>query len=424
MILLFVSLAVLLLAGIPVFVAIGGAAAIYILVNGINPIIVIQQMVAGVDSFTLLAVPFFILAANFMNRANVTDRLYNFAHAMVSHWRGGLGHVTIYGSLLFSMMSGTAVADAAGLGAIQLKAMRARNYPDRFSVGITAISSLLGPIMPPSLALVVYGFVANVSVGQLFMAGVVPALLCAISLHLAVIFFARRMNMPTEERRGWKERLRTFWFAIPALMTPVIIIGGILAGVATPTEAAGVASLYALLLGTVVYRTLNLRSVLDTLRETFETTSTLLIMVAGSIIFGWVLVRENAARDFAMMMLSFVQEPWQVMAILIAILLVAGMFLDTIAVILIAMPIFMPVLAQYQIDPVQFGIVMVLSLMIGMVTPPIGIITFVISRIAGMGYMATFRACAPFLVPIFIVMVLVAVFPQIATTLPRLLSGG
>lgn len=422
MIVLFAALALLLLTGVPVFVAIGGAAAIYILLNGINPIIVIQQMVAGLDSFTLLAVPFFILAANLMNRANVTDRLYNFAHAMVAHWRGGLGHVTIYGSVLFSMMSGTAVADAAGLGAIQLKAMRARNYPDGFSVGITGISSLLGPIMPPSLALVVYGFVANVSVGQLFLAGVVPALLCALALHLSVIYFARRRGMPTEARRGWGERLRAFWFAIPALLTPVIIIGGILAGVATPTEAAAIASIYALCLGAFVYRTLDFRSILSTMRETFETTSTLMIMVAGSIIFGWVLVRENAARDFALLMLSVVNEPWQVMAILIAILLVAGMFLDTIAVILIAVPIFAPVLAEYQIDMVQFGIVMVLSLMIGMVTPPIGIITFVMSRISGMSYMATFRACAPFLVSVAAVMLLVAAVPQIATALPSLFT--
>jgi len=420
MIILFAALGILLLAGVPVFVAIGGAAAIYILLNGINPIIVIQQMVAGLDSFTLLAVPFFILAANFMNRANVTDRLYNFAHAMVAHWRGGLGHVTIYGSLLFSMMSGTAVADAAGLGAIQLKAMRARSYPDSFSVGITGVASLLGPIMPPSLALVVYGFVANVSVGQLFLAGVVPAILCAIGLHLSVIHFARRQGMPTEPRRNWRERGRTFWFAIPALMTPVIIIGGILAGVATPTEAAAIASLYALVLGVVFYRSLDLKAVFSTLRETFETTSTLMIMVAGSIIFGWVLVRENVARDFAVLMLGAVSEPWQVMAILIAILLVAGMFLDTIAVILIAVPIFAPVLAQYHIDMVQFGIVLVLSLMIGMVTPPIGIITFVMSRISGMGYMATFRASAPFLIPVAIVTLLVAAIPQVATTLPAL----
>jgi tripartite ATP-independent transporter DctM subunit len=282
------------------------------------------------------------------------------------------------------------------------------------------VASLLGPIMPPSLALVVYGFVANVSVGQLFLAGVVPAILCAIGLHLSVIHFARRQGMPTEPRRNWRERGRTFWFAIPALMTPVIIIGGILAGVATPTEAAAIASLYALVLGVVFYRSLDLKAVFSTLRETFETTSTLMIMVAGSIIFGWVLVRENVARDFAVLMLGAVSEPWQVMAILIAILLVAGMFLDTIAVILIAVPIFAPVLAQYHIDMVQFGIVLVLSLMIGMVTPPIGIITFVMSRISGMGYMATFRASAPFLIPVAIVTLLVAAIPQVATTLPAL----
>lgn len=420
MLLLFGALFLLLFIGAPVFAAIGASALIYMFVHGLNPLMALQRMVAGVDSFTLLAVPFFILAAGLMNASEVTNRLYNFAHSMVAHWRGGLGHVNVYGSLIFSTMSGTAMADAAGLGSIELKAMRERGYDPHFSVGITGASSILGPIIPPSLSLVVYGFVANVSVGQLFLAGIVPGLLCALFLHIAVAVYARRYNMPCEDRHTWRACGKAFLHGLPALVMPVIIVGGIMLGIATPTEAAAAASLYALILGTIFYRSLDLTAIVRVFRETFELTATLMIMVAASVLFGWVLVYENVARDFTALMLGFASEPWQAMIALIVLLLVAGLFLDTIAIILIATPIISPVLTQFSIDPVQFGIVMLLTLMIGLMTPPIGMILFVMSRISGLGFMATFRACLPFMLPIMLVIALVAAFPGLSLLLPTL----
>lgn len=423
MLLLFASLIFLMLIGTPVFAAIGAASALYMFVNGLNPLMAVQRMLAGVDSFTLLAVPFFILAGMLMNASQATTRLFNFANSMVAHWRGGLGHVNVYGSLIFSMMSGSAMADAAGLGSIQLKAMKDRGYDLGFSVGTTAVTTILAGIIPPSLALVVYGFVANVSVGQLFLAAIVPGLLCALLMHAAIFIYAGMNRMPTEARQPWSMRSRALLEAIPSLMLPVIIIGSIAAGIATPTEAAALASAYALILGAGFYRTLDLRGVAKVFLETFELTATIMIMVAASMLFGWILVYENVTRDFTELMIGFAQEPWQLMVLLVILLLICGMFLDNLVVILITTPILIPVVTQYGIDPVQFGIIMVLTVMIGLMTPPIGMVLFVVTRIAGMPYMKGFMACIPFLIPVLLVILLIIAFPEVALALPRLLIG-
>ncbi|MCZ8103271.1 MAG: TRAP transporter large permease [Burkholderiales bacterium] len=419
MILLFSALAVLLLIGAPVFVAIAGASIVYIVANGIPPLIAIQKMVSGVDSFPLLCVPFFVLAGSLMNAGSITDRLFEFAHRMVGHWRGGLGQVNVLNSMIFSGMSGTAIADAGGLGAMEIRAMRNRGYDMPFAVGISAASATMGPVIPPSLPLVVYGFAAGASVGQLFLAGIVPGLLMAAAMHAQVAWYARRGNYPVEPKATWGERLAALRTSAPALLMPLIIMGGIVLGVATPTEAAAVAAAYALLIGVFVYRSFGFRSVLGSLVETVETTSVVMLMVGASSLFGWILVRENAAQEFTRMMLGAIEEPWQALLILNLILLVAGMFLETIAIILIAVPIFMPVLTQFGIDPVHFGIVMVLNLMIGLMTPPVGLLLFVMARISGLDFYATFRACLPFLVPIVAVLILITFVPAIPLALPN-----
>lgn len=419
MLLLFASLIFLLLIGTPVFAAIGGASVLYMMVHGLSPLVAIQRMVAGVDSFTLLAVPFFILAGNLMNASNVTNKLFNFANSMVAHWRGGLGHVNVYGSLIFSMMSGSAMADAAGLGSIQLKAMKDRNYDLGFSVGTTCVTTILAGIIPPSLALVIYGFAANVSVGQLFLAGILPGLLCALLMHMAIFIYAGFHRLPTEPRQPWSLRSSAFLDGLPALLMPVIIIGSISAGIATPTEAAALASAYALILGGVFYRTLDFAGIRRVFVETFELTATIMIIVAGSMLFGWILVYENVARDFTQLMVSFAQNPWQLMIILVVLLLICGMFLDNLVVILITTPILMPVVQEFGIDPVHFGIIMVLTVMIGLMTPPIGMVLFVVTRIAGMPYMRGFYACIPFLIPVLLVILLIIAFPQITLILPQ-----
>lgn len=418
MILLFASLFVLLAIGAPVFVAIAGSSLVYIVVNGIPPLIAVQKMVSGVDSFPLLAVPFFVLAGSLMNAGAITDRLFAFAHSMVGHWRGGIGHVNVLNSLIFSGMSGTAIADAGGLGAMEIRAMRNRGYDTPFAVGISAASATMGPVIPPSLPLVVYGFAAGASVGQLFLAGIIPGILVAIALHVQVAWFARRRNYPVEPRASVSERLAALKTSAAALLMPLIIMGGIVLGVATPTEAAAVAAAYALIIGVFVYRSLGAKTVLAALIETVETTAVVMLMVGASSLFGWILVRENAAQEFTRFMVGAISEPWQALIILSLILLIAGMVLETIAIILIAVPIFMPVMVQFGIDPVHFGIVMVLNLMIGLMTPPVGLLLFVMARLSGLDLYATFKACLPFLLPIFAVLVLVTFVPAIPLALP------
>lgn len=421
MILLFSSLAVLLLIGVPVFVAIGGAAAIYIVANGIPPLIVAQQMVSGIDSFPLLAVPFFILAGNLMNAAAITDRLFDFARCLVGHLRGGLGHVNVLASVIFSGMSGAAVADAGGLGTVELKAMKAQGYDTPFAVGLTAASSTMGPIIPPSLAMVVYGVTAGTSIGQLFVAGIIPGLLMALSLHGLVWFLARRRNYPRDPRASLAEIRRSFGRGAFALVMPLLIVGGIIGGITTPTEAAVVAVAYAVLIGTVVYRSLTLTGFVTVLRETFETTAVVMIMVASSALFGWVLVREGVASTFSAGLLSIADGPMEAMLVLLLILFVVGMFMETIAAIVLLTPIFLPVLSIYGIDPVQFGVVMVLNLMIGLMTPPVGLLLFVMSRLSGLDLVQTFRATLPFMLPLLIVLLVVAFVPALSLTLPGLL---
>ena len=299
--------------------------------------------------------------------------------------------------------------------------MKAQGYDMRFSVGITAASSTMGPIIPPSLAMVVYGVTANASIGQLFIAGVVPGLLMALSLHGMVWFLARRRNYPRDQRASLATLHRSFSESAFALLMPVLIIGGIVGGVTTPTEAAVIAVVYALLIGAFVYRSLSLRSFLTVLRETFETTAVVMVMVAASALFGWVLVREGVARSFSAALLKVADTPAEAMLVLLLILFIVGMFMETIAAIVLLTPIFLPVLGIYQIDPVQFGVVMVLSLMIGLMTPPIGLLLFVMARLSGLDLMQTFRATLPFMVPLGIVLLVVAFVPALSLTLPSLL---
>ena len=420
MILLFGALALLLLLGMPVFAALGLASLLYLFVHGIQPLIAVQQMFDGIDKFPLLAVPFFILAGNLMNAAEITDRLFAFARSLVGHLRGGLGHVNIVASVIFSGMSGTAVADAGGLGTVELKAMRDQGYDISFAVGITASSSTIGPIIPPSLAMIVYGLMANASVGQLFVAGIVPGLLMALALHALVWTIAVRRDYPREPRASLAQVLASLRASALALLTPVIIVGGIVAGIVTPTEAAIVAVLYALAIGAFAYRSLSPDKLLAVLLETFETTAVIMIMVAASVLFGWILVRENVAVQFSQAMLALASEPWQALLLLNLLLLIAGMIMETIAVILILTPIVLPVLHAFAIDPVQFGVIMVLNLMIGLMTPPIGLLLFVMARIGQLDLLATTRACLPFMLPLFAVLLLISLFPPITLFLPQL----
>ncbi|KXF79479.1 ABC transporter permease [Paramesorhizobium deserti] len=421
MLLLFLALFALLLIGAPIFVALGGASLVYTaFLSNIPDFVVLHRMAGGVDSFPLLAVPFFILAGNLMNTAGITNRIFEFAAAAVGWLRGGLGHVNVVGSIIFAGMSGTAVADAGGLGNIEIKAMRDHGYDHEFSVGVTAASSTIGPIIPPSLPMVVFGVMANVSIGQLFAGGIIPGLVVALALMIYVSWYARRNGVGRDQAFNWRMLGTSFLRAVPALLTPVIIIGGMTSGAFTPTEAAVAACAWALILGIFLYRSLNLKQFYRITLETIETTASVLIIVGAASLFGWVLTTTRVTEHVATALLSITENPLLLLLIINIILLVIGSFMETIAAISILVPILMPVVNQVGIDPVQFGIVMVLNLMIGLLTPPVGMVLFVLSRVGKLSFDRTVMAVLPFLIPLILVLVLVSTIPALTLYLPTL----
>ena len=448
--------------GVPVAIAMAGSALVYILLTGdLPPFVVVHRMISGIDSFPLLAVPFFILAGNLMNNAGITNRIYNFALSLVGWMKGGLGHVNILGSVIFAGMSGTAIADAAGLGTIEIKAMRDHGYDMGFSVGVTAASATLGPIIPPSLPFVIYGMMANVSVGQLFLAGIVPGVVMAILMMLTVAFFAHKYSWGGDVKFEWHRMGKAFtelaivvgfplamwglivagvpfnaafgvglvalfvadWIfkfdAVMPIMTPVLLIGGMTTGVFTPTEGAIAACVWALVLGLVWYRTLTWRMLAKVAMDTIETTATVMFIVAAASIFGWLLTATRVTDFVAAWVLGFTHSPWVFLLLANLLMLFVGCFLEPTAAILILVPVLMPVIQQLGIDPVHFGLVMVLNLMIGLLHPPMGMVLFVLARVANMSIERTTMAIVPWLVPLLLSLILITYVPQISLWLPH-----
>lgn len=419
--LLFIILLVLLLFGVPVAIALAGASAIFILSGTVPPMVVAHRMINGVDSFPLLAVPFFILAGNLMNSAGITERIFSFALALVGWMRGGLGHVNVGASVIFAGMSGAAVADAGGLGSIEIKAMRDAGYEPGFAVGITAASSTIGPIIPPSLPMVIYGVVSGASIGQLFAAGFLPGLVMAASLMLMIAYYARVRGFKRDQPFVLKLLQVTFARAFLSLMTPVIIVGGILTGAFTPTEAAVAACSYALFLGLVVYRTLTWKRFLRVSYDTIETTAVVLFVVGAAAIFAWILTANRVPEAAASLLLSVSDRPWVILLMINLVLLVVGCFLETVAAITILVPVLLPVAVELGIDPVHFGVIMVLNLMIGLLTPPVGMVLYVLSRVSGVPFERCVVSTAPFLIPLVGCLLLMTFIPGIAMWLPTLL---
>ena len=419
-ILLFVFMTVL-LVGVPVFIALAGSSLLYThFIGNIPDFVILHRMVGGIDSFPLLAVPFFILAGNLMNSAGITNRIYDFAVAAAGWMRGGLGHVNIVGSVIFSGMSGTAIADAAGLGTIEIKAMKDHGYDTEFAVGVTAASATLGPIIPPSLPFVIYGMMANVSIGALFLGGVIPGLVMMIFMMLYVTWYARRHGIGSDQAFRWRALGVTFIAALPALMTPIIILGGMVFGWFTPTEAAIAACTWALMLGTVLYRSLSLKQLYKVTIDTIETTSAILLIVGAASLFGWVLTTTRIAEQATDALLSFTDNPYVILLLINLLLLVVGCFLEPIAAISILVPVLMPIILKVGIDPIHFGLVMTLNLMIGLLHPPLGMVLFVLARIAKLSLERTTMAILPWLVPLLFSLIAITLIPELTLWLPRL----
>ena len=381
-----------------------------------------QRMMAGPDSIPILAVPFFVFAGQLMNSTGITERIFRFSLALVGHIKGSLGHVNVLGSIIFAGMSGSGAADAAGIGAIELEAQRKAGFDDDFNVGVTLSSATIGPIIPPSIPMVLYGTLASTSVGALFLGGVIPGLLMGASLSVMVYYYAKKRNYPVYTRASLREMALATAKAFFALITPAIILVGITAGVFTPTEAAIVTVFYALFLGFVVYRELSLRKLRQIMLETIETTAVFIFIVAAANLLGWVLARQQIPQMAAQAMFSVSKDPLVILLILNVFLLIVGCFMEGLAALIILVPILLPGLQQVGIDPVHFGVVAVLNLTIGALTPPVGTYLYIMVRVAKMSFEDVVKAVLPWIIPLVVVLLLITVFPGLVLWLPRRLG--
>ena len=402
MVIFLIAFVLLLVIGVPISISIGASAVLGCLSLGYPLVVIGQKMVSGIDSFLLIAVPLFILAGNLMNAGKITEKIFDTAKELVGWIPGGLGHANVVASIIFAGMSGSAVADAGGLGAIEMEAMKKNGYDEDFAGAVTAASSVIGPIFPPSIPLIIYGSVASVSVDQLFMGGVVPGLLMGVLLMVMVLYFAivRRY-----ERHPFRLRalIRQFLGSIPALITPVIILCGFVVGWFTPTEA------------------LDWKSFKKYLKDSAISSANTLFIIGTSTLFTYVMAMEGISRQFADVILGISSNPNVVLLVINVLLLVLGMVMEPGAILTLMLPVLLPIANGLGLDLVHFGVMVVLNLMIGQVTPPFGVCLFVISDVNKLKLERLYRSILPFLVPLILTLILVTYIPGIVTALPNAL---
>jgi C4-dicarboxylate transporter DctM subunit len=411
-----------LLIGVPVALALGLASLAYLFIIGHTHLLIAfpQRMIAGIDQFVLLTIPFFLLAGSFMNAGGITEEIVKLAQTVVGRIRGGLAAVTVIASMLFSGVSGAATAEASALGSVLIPAMKRDGYDPRYAAALVATSSILGPLVPPSLALILYGVLSGTSIADLFLGGIGPALLLCLALLVYVLVKARIEGHPVSPVLPADERRRSLIRGLPALLLPVIIVGGIKSGVFTPTEAAAIAALYALLLALVLYRTMGVREMWIALFETATLSAGIMLIVAMASMTAFVLGFENVPRQIAHGLLGITREPALLLLLINALLLLLGLFLEPLAALILVMPILIEVIRVIGLDPVQFGVMVVLNLMIGMITPPVGLCLFIVSAIGRVPIEGVSRAALPMITICIAVLVLVAFVPEVTLTLPRL----
>jgi len=423
--LLLLILAALVLFEMPIVYALPASALMYLLItDSIPPMLVVQRVASGLEAYVLLAIPLFIFAGNLFNSAGIATRIFDFAAACVGHIRGSLGHVNIVASVIFSGMSGVAQADAAGLGAVEVREMKRRGFTPEFSAAITAVSSIIGPIIPPSGIMIIYAVLADVSVPDLFLAGIIPGVLMSVFLMIFVYWLAKtdRIVAPVVPRKTPDEIGLALWRALPALAAPVFLIAGILSGFATPTQLGALTVVYAVFLGFVT-RDLTLGYLWVSIKDTVITCGVLVFIIAAATPFSAILALEGVPQQLAGILLSISENPLLVLLIVNVSLLILGMVMDTTAILLVTVPVLVPMMKALGIDPVHFGIVMVINLLIGTLTPPFGILLFVMSEVAKVEYKPLLRQTAPFYIPLFIFLFIVTYWPALSLSLPDYVFG-
>lgn len=421
-IILFLSFVILIFLGVPIAFSMGLSSLIYLVLTDIPYIIIAQKLFSGINSFVLLCIPGFVLAGNLMNTGGITKRIIRFSNAAIGHIRGGLGLANIVASMIFAGITGTAIADTTSLGAILIPAMEEEGYDVPFSVAVTASSSTIGPIIPPSLPMIIVGTLTGLSVSKLFLGGAIPGVLLGIFLMIVSYAISVKREYPKDVKKPMSVVIKTFFSAFWALMLTVIILWGILGGLFTPTEASIIASLYAFIVGKFIYKELQWRDIPKIILDTMKTSAAIMLLVGFAATFGWILASEQIPQLVAEFILSISRDKIIVLLLLNALLLFVGMFMETIAALIILFPVLLPVAVEIGMDPVHFGVMAVLNLMIGLTTPPVGVCLFAGASIGKISIAKATRAIMPFLAVSLFVLMLVTFIPQITLFLPNLLN--
>jgi tripartite ATP-independent transporter DctM subunit len=419
---LFVIMLVLFAVSTPIAWSMAIAATVYMAIGPHIPLQgMVQRMIGGIDTFPLLAIPFFILAGNLMNTGGITDRLVTFARALVGHIIGGLAHVVVVTNMIMAGMSGSGVADAAGTGTVLIPAMKKAGYGVSFSAAIVGSAGTIGPIIPPSIPFVIYGSIASASIGRLLLGGAVPGVLMGIMLMIFVYFIAKRRHYPSEQRATWRELGRATLRAIPPMGMPIIILGGIIGGIMTPTESAAAGAAYAFVLGFFVYREIKLSHIAEIITESVMGTAAILIIMSAAQPFSWVLTYELAPVKVLALVESAKLVQWQLYLVINVAMLILGCFMEGLAVMVMAVPVLLPLLQHAGIDLVHFGVVFTLNVMIGAITPPVGTIMYVVCALGKISIAEFAREVWPFVIALTIALLLVTYMPWLALWLPNLL---
>jgi tripartite ATP-independent transporter DctM subunit len=419
---MFILSFVLMFLGMPIVFVLGISSLFYILFSDLSLAVLTHHLALTVAKFPMLAIPLFMFAGKLMNRGGITNRIFSFANDLVGHIRGGLGHVNVVASIIFAGMSGSVLADVAGLGEIEMKAMDDAGYDKDFAMGITLGSSVIGPIFPPSVPMVMFGVIAEVSITGLFLGGFLPGLIIAAFLMLFIYIICRKRNYPTAPRPTLKKLIKGLGYALWPILTPVIIVGGMTLGIFSPTEAAAVAVLYAIFLGTIIYRELTFNDFKDLLVDTVLSTAKLMFVIATALLFGWILTLEQVPQKTAEFLVSVSGKTWLILLVINLTLLFLGAIIENAILLLILAPMLVPAMEQLGIDPLHFGVVMVFNIMIGQYTPPMGLSLYIMKDITRLPFERVCKAVFPFLLPLIGALFLLTYVPKIILLVPRSLG--